>query len=718
MLCKLYNTYPTNFARNIFALAAAWGTVTIESAADEMTSRPMKRTLSTLRTAFVMLGATGMIAAYYVWHKPLPLSAIPALLGATTDLLALGLLFTACGGVGRTLLVFAPTEQLTRAERVGLEGIIGFGGLSWVALGIGVGGVFTPVTLRAALVLVLLATLTGTASYSRDVWALLRGLSLPAGRWPRFLVMATAFWLLTGLAFALMPPTAWDSLMYHMLLPRRLLQTGQLVTYPDNHYLGFPQTGEVMFAWAMGLFGRETVAAGVHYGAGLLGLVTVGGLLARAVPARAVALAPALLLSGGSFWLAFTQEYVDLILFAQSAAALAALVAWRTHGDRAWLVVMGLLAGMAVGVKYTAGLLAIALGVAILLTQPRRVLVNGAVLTGVALLAYLPWGLRGWIQYSNPFFPFFVGGVGFSAEQAATFGGAGDGLLALGPGGLWRMALLPFVATAVGTEGGLRYSFDAGVWVIPLGVLVPLGWHKLTEGEKTLSKTTALLLVPMLVMWVAGSAFSGIGAQTRLVIPAFPAFVVLSVLGFEALARWGTRPINIYFVVQALVVFALVGGVLNVLAATVNRNPLRVILTDVPVTNARNDYLLANLGTHYLALPQLDNELPPGTRVKFVFEPRAYYCPPTLTCDPDALTDHWAYPLTQGQSPDDVMAAWQTEADAVLLWRQGYTFYTEDPAVTSYKAENALLAPTLDEHMQLIWQDDFGSYELYTWKDD
>ncbi len=678
----------------------------------------MRNPFLTLRAALVILGAAVMIATYYVWHKPLPPPAIPALLGTLTDLIALVVLFAACGALGRTLLVFTPTEYLTRAERIGMEGIIGFGVLSWVGLGIGASGAFTQVTLWATLLVVLMATYTAASSYSRDGVALLRGFTLPSDIWTRFLAICTAFWLLTALAFALMPPTAWDSLMYHMLLPQRLLQTGQLVTYADNHYLGFPQTGEIMFAWAMGLFGRDTVAAGVHYGTGLLGLACVGGLLSRVASMRAVALAPALLLSGGSFWLAFTQEYVDLILFAQSAAALSALAAWRSDGGRVWLVVMGLLVGMAVGVKYTAGMLAIALGVAVLITQPRRVVTNGLILTGIALLAYLPWGLRGWILSGTPLPPFFGGGAGLSALQAAIFVGAGDGLLALGWGGLWRMALLPFVATAVGAEGGVRYSFDAGVWLIPLGVLLPLGWRKLTDDEKSISRTAALVLVPMLLLWVLGSAFSGIGAQTRLVIPAFPAFVVLSVLGFGALARWGTRPINIYFILQALVVVALVGSVLNILAITVNRNPLAVLIPDVALSRARDDYLLRQLGTHYPALQQLDGQLPPGAHVLFAFEPRAYYCPPTLTCDPDALTDHWAYPLTLGQSPDDVMVAWQQQADAVLLWRPGYTFYTTDPSVTRHKAENALLDPALTEYMTLIWQDDFGTYELYTWKDD
>ncbi|MEM6530370.1 MAG: hypothetical protein AAF653_18870, partial [Chloroflexota bacterium] len=367
-----------------------------------------------LRNLLTFFGAAVLLPAYYVWHKPVTAPVLLNLGGALADIATALLIFAVSGGVGRTLLAFAPTEQLSTTERVGMEGIAGLCVLSWVGLLLGVTGAFTTLVLWIALAVVAMLVIIPLSSYARDVLRLCQELlAAEYTGWTRFLAGFVVFMLVTALLVALMPPTEWDALMYHMLLPKRLLQTGQLVAYPDNHYTGFPQTVEMMFAWANGLFGRDTSAALVHYGAGLLGLVTVAGTLRRYAAAHVMWLAVALLLGGGSFWLGFTREYVDMAVFALSAGALAVLTAWRVHGDPAWVVVMGLLAGLAVGVKYTAGMLAIALGVAVLVTQPRRVIRHGLVMAGVALLAYLPWGLRGLAQYGNPFFPFFFGGAGW-----------------------------------------------------------------------------------------------------------------------------------------------------------------------------------------------------------------------------------------------------------------------------------------------------------------
>lgn len=673
-----------------------------------------RRNLNLLRALFVLLGAATMLAAYYVWHKPITAPGLVALGGALLDVLAVTLLFVAAGGVGRWALGFAPLDRLSHAERVGVEGMVGFGVLAWLALGVALAGWFVPPVLWSVLIVALLAHLPTRGGYLRDVFGLLRRLTWGADVWTRFLAGLVAFWLGTALLVALMPPFEWDSLMYHMLLPQRVLESGQLTPYADNHYLGFPQTVEMLFAWAVALFGRDSAAALVHYGAGLLGLVTVGGLVRRHTETdQAAWLAVTLLLAGGSFWLGFTREYVDLAVFALSAGALAVLTTWRVDGERRWLVVMGVLVGLAVGVKYTAGMLAIALGLAVLVTQPRRVIVNGVVLAGVALLAYLPWGLRGWLQYGNPFYPFLFGGLAWDNTREAAFSAAGDGLLTLGWGGVWRMLLLPFVATAAGTESGLRYSFDAGVWLMPLAVLVPLGWRRLTDGERALATAAGALLIPMLIMWIVSAALSGIGGQTRLVIPVFPAFAAWSALGFVGVRRWGMRPVNVAFILRALVSVAFVGAALGTLRGLVAANPAAVLLGVTPP----DEYLTARLGTHYAAMQQLDEVLPAGARVLFAFEPRAYYCPAALTCDPDALTDHWAHPLvTGGAAPEDVMAAWRDEWDAVLVFRFAYeSFFLVEEGI-AYQTENALFAGALDEHMRRVWADAVGSYEVWVWR--
>src|SRR5690606_25787437 len=97
-------------------------------------------------------------------------------------------------------------------------------------------------------------------------------------------------------------------------------------------------------------------------------------------------------------------------------------------------------------------------------------------------------------------------------------------------------------------------------------------------------------------------------------------------------------------------------------------------VTYFAVLAGRDRYLDSQLGAHINAMRQLET-LPAGSQVRFLWEPRAYYCPAAINCDGDVLTDFWAHPLMQGQTPEDVMADWQAGGDDYLLvWETGLDF--------------------------------------------
>ena len=676
-----------------------------------------------LRSALVLLGVSALFTAYYVWHPPFTQSSALALGGAALDLATGLLIFAVCGGLGRTLLRPVPLAELSTGERLGIEGLVGFGGLSLLALALGLLGLFTQPVLWGVLLAVGALTALDLARYLTDTVAACRKLT-PATPWTRFLAALVAFWLGTALIIGLMPPTTWDSIMYHMPLPQRLVETGTLSPYPDSHYFGFPQGTEMMFAWALALFGRDTASALMHYGIGVLGIVVTCGLLSRHTSARAGWLAAALLLSGSGFWLSLTQEYVDLTLFATSAGVLAGLVAWRQDENRRWLVLIGILLGVAVGSKYTAALLAIATVVVLAVSRPRRLITSGLIVGSVALLVYLPWALRGYAQYGNPFYPYIVGGIEWSAERSAFFSGEGGGLLSDGPTGWVQVPLLPIMSTVIGLEGRERYSYDTGLWLMPLALLVLLGWRTLRDEERPLVNTAGLLLLPMLVMWMLAASFSGISAHARRVIIVFPAFVVLGVIGFQTLPRWGRKPLDMSVLLRGAIAVSLVLNAIITLRDFTGYAPGWMLTLPNPqsgetpaqvVNRAQADYVFRQVGIHYPALQALEEVFPADAQVRMLFEPRPYYCPPTIYCDPDALTDHWSHAIIVDElSPDEVMNQWRDEVDGVLLWTGGYRFYTE---LLPYQPEqNRLLPAALAEHMQLAWTDGIeGGYEIYVW---
>ena len=64
---------------------------------------------------------------------------------------------------------------------------------------------------------------------------------------------------ISALLVALLPPTDWDGLFYHLTGPKLYLQAGQIVGGIDIPHLNFPSLMEMLFTWAMLL--RSDIAA-------------------------------------------------------------------------------------------------------------------------------------------------------------------------------------------------------------------------------------------------------------------------------------------------------------------------------------------------------------------------------------------------------------------------------------------------------------------------
>ncbi|MBZ0285986.1 MAG: hypothetical protein K8I30_00120, partial [Anaerolineae bacterium] len=210
--------------------------------------------------------------------------------------------------------------------------------------------------------------------------------------------------------------------------------------------------------------------------------------------------------------------------------------------------------------------------------------------------------------------------------------------------------------------------------------------------------------------WVVMAALSSIGVQTRLMMMAMPVTAILGALGFYSLSRWPRKPLNVYFLAQALVTMTLIFTVIDVIRDTVRTQVLPVLTANL----SRDDYLDANLGIYINAMRQL-NKLPESSTVRFMWEPRAYYCPKTITCLPDILFDYWPHAIRhEGKTPDAVFGAWKDAGDDYLLvFDLGYEFHVTD---SRFLDENPLFREALDRWMTRVWEDGVGGYTLYVWK--
>lgn len=666
-----------------------------------------ERQQALIRTLAALAALLTLLIGYYWVHKPAGFAMVFTLGGALLDLLATGALLAAGGGLGRRALArLLPPDAISRGERLALEGAAGLGLFSSAALALGLAGLYTPAALWTLLLAAVAIGWPGLRGWLGDARTLARA-GWPAGAWPRFLALFTLAALALALLHALAPPVAWDALMYHLDGPRSYLAAGRITARPDNPYLGFPQSVETLYGLSAALFGRDTAAAPLHFGLGLLALAGLGGLARRHAGESAGWLAAALIMSAYSNWLLFGWPYVDLSVLLYSAAALTAFVNWRDSRADRWLIIAGACAGLSLGVKYTAGTLLLALLAGAAVAAPRRAARSALLLGLPALLLFLPWLARGLLLYHNPVYPFFFGGLGWDAARAELFFG-GVGLA--GQGLWWQALIIPAAAAVYGVEKAAGFAFTAGPWLLTLPLLLPLGWRWLDAPARRLAAACWALLAPLLLIWAALAAFTLLGAQTRLMMPALAVSAVAGALALEGTARWPQKPVSLYPVLRGIVAFTFVLALAEMVYVTVRERPAAYLTAAAD----RAEYLDTRLGVYAGAMRRLA-ELPAGTQVRFLWEPQGYYCPAHLTCAADALLDAWPHPLRAGQTPDAVFAGWQAAGDDyVLVFDGGRRFLTE--VETRAAPENRQFEAAAARWLAPVWADDAGAYILYTWR--
>jgi hypothetical protein len=243
---------------------------------------------------------------------------------------------------------------------------------------------------------------------------------------------------LSGLAVwtllcAALPVTSLDEMVYHLEVPKRILQVGYLPAFTDNVLAYYPMGPQMLFLYGLGVSG-ETAARLFHSLHGLLVLVAIYG-YTRTLLDRIGAVTAALLYATVptvmviSAW-AYIDNNFTLYAFLALVGTLQYIEARETSEREGlgWALFAGLMAGAAWTVKYTGLqlvlLLALVVLVAELRSRTRRLPFGLVALGGLAFLLFLPHLARTWLITGWPLFPFglgpfeLTGVVNWSVEQS------------------------------------------------------------------------------------------------------------------------------------------------------------------------------------------------------------------------------------------------------------------------------------------------------------
>lgn len=227
-------------------------------------------------------------------------------------------------------------------------------------------------------------------------------------------------WLIAWL-WVTIPPTFFDELAYHLVIPQQALATGKLLTAPWNFFTLMPHASDLLLAWGMS-FGGDLGARATLFALWVTCSLSAWG-MAEAIawprPAPwAVVLVTCALATSPMLWFHATLPFAETCLIAAVLSA-AGLLSFPEPGIRRWVplgLVLGLVATAKLsGLFWAAGLLAAALILGWSSWDTTRAAL-------VALASVAPWWARAFYYTGNPIYPMgynFLGGSPWSNESQA-----------------------------------------------------------------------------------------------------------------------------------------------------------------------------------------------------------------------------------------------------------------------------------------------------------
>ena len=328
-----------------------------------------------------------VLASFFAVQKPFTAANVLAIGRLWLDLLAAGWLGLIAVVLGAWLLSYLLPTGSSVLESLILGGGLGLGSLGLLNFGLGLAGLFRPVVAYGAAISLTLVLLPQLMRLYRR-WRQWRPANPPNVLTGLYLGVVAVL----TLPVALLPPTDWDGLFYHLTGPKLYLQAGHIAGGIDIPHLSFPSLMEMLFTWAI-LLRSDIAAKLLHTGFALL-LAGLVYLIARRFFGRKPAWLAVLVFASMPMVSTLAGwAYNDLALAFYQLASLYAIINYqlsmsdeqlpeeirptvstpqisnlqspisspKTHHSKlttqnsvlAWLFLSAIFAGLAMGLKYT-----------------------------------------------------------------------------------------------------------------------------------------------------------------------------------------------------------------------------------------------------------------------------------------------------------------------------------------------------------------------------
>ena len=631
----------------------------------------MKRSIAGI---LLLLWTTAIIGVYYVVQKPDLIQAFNGILDTLWTLSVASLVRFNASALGRLVLGGAGLrldgiERLLLGTGVGL-GLIGLLGL-WISAA---QLALTPILMAIQMVSGIFFRVRNVhRDLSSDFSALAKSWTESFTQFSLFSKFAVTLPLILAFLLTLVPQLeAFDVPLYHLTQPAQILSDGGIRPF-DIFPFWFPNVTENVYLWSLGM-GSERATQMLHLAWGTLAIlllwqwssktwnVEVGHktlLLAAAIPSLPIL----------ASW-----AYADMALIYFSLAALYAITRYELGRSSEWLRVTSIMAGLAMGVKYTSFTTPLACGLLILFWRRKNIkqaLAHAAQFSSIALSIAASWYIRNAVVMGNPVYPFVFGGRHWDSFRTEWYAGAGTGI----GWDLFEIFRLPLTVVL-----GYRDEtfFDGRIGPLFLALAPLTLWILIKRTPRTSTQNLSLLAICFFAFlafaaWTLGVINSSHLWQGRLLFPALIPFLVPTALGWDAAREMDAARLRVSFLVNALIGIVIALTLFSNSMFVLRRNPLTVALG----VQTREQYIERTIPS-YAALIQLVDELPQDARIYNLFEPRSYSLPRFV--QPDVINSNFSHDIHYQTTPSGVVDHWKLQGYThILINNTGANLESVDP---------------------------------------
>ena len=584
-----------------------------------------------------------------------------ALLQHTLNLLFLAGTSLVAFGLGRLILCRASIKFPSIGEHVVFSLGLGFGILSYSAFVLGALQLLYPAVVYLLVGLYAFLALAGWLSLQCPLE--IKSKSSYETRlsfWDRCIGAILIACLFLGFFLVLTPAIGKDALSYHLAVPKLFLKHHGIYFIPGNIFAQYPLNSEMLFTVALVLRG-DVLAKGINFVMALCILLGMWQFARHHI--SEIAFVPFALLvfyTIPSVFVSSHMAYSDLSVSFYAFLAVYSFVNWFRRREDQWLILCGVLSGLAISTKYTALLLPF-LGCLGILWACRHHRVSNQHMSRL-LLAYVtcavvvgsPFYMKNWIMTGNPFYPFLYeifDGRGWDPEQARLYD---EFVRSLGMGrGLWDYLLLPWNVSVNAKMHSPQFDGILGpvfILILPFAI----GMRKVAIGVKI-----AMAYCFFTFMFWASSA-----QQIRYLMPVFP---FLALMTAYVLSYYHRR--------RAVfgVLLVLIAGSLGFSGYHIARDFLKIRPVGVITGSEDRDAFLNRMIPSYSMFQYINRELPEDSKIFLIYMKNLGYL-----CDrpyySDSMFESYTIQkiLAQSSTPEEVYVSLKEGGFTHILYDINY----------------------------------------------